>query len=205
MEQDGRWITTKSGNRVFIKNTNEYMNNKIRKEAKEKKQENDKTFQLSDENLQQVIDESISKWDDDYAQLYITKISPDDFLDLTTSDTQWSIIKDESREANINSMLNKKYVADMMYLSVDMQTGEVTGHEGRHRMMALRNAGYKEADIVVWPNNYDKYHTKEYENKRITAQAGTGFSSKYKDFNTTLKKVTPVSKRNVEKIKERNY
>lgn len=36
MNEDGRWITTKSGNRVFIKNKsiNEYMNDEIRKGAK---------------------------------------------------------------------------------------------------------------------------------------------------------------------------
>lgn len=31
---DGRWITTKAGNRVFIKNTNAYMNDFIRKKQK---------------------------------------------------------------------------------------------------------------------------------------------------------------------------
>ena len=183
-------------------NTNQYMNDKIRKEGKKEK---DKAYQLTDDNLQQIIDESISKWDDHYAQLYISKISPDDFLELTTDYNMYGYIKDEVKELDLAKVQGAKYVADMMYLDVDLETGLVNGHEGRHRMMALKNAGYKQVDIVVWPRNYDKYNAKEYTNKKITAQEGTGFSSKYKDFSTELKQLIPVSKANVDRIKRRDY
>lgn len=41
MEEDGRWITTKYGNRVFIRNksTNDYMNELIRSKLKHKDEE----------------------------------------------------------------------------------------------------------------------------------------------------------------------
>lgn len=41
MEQDGRWITTKTGNRVFIKNTNAYMNDFIRRSVLTKNKQSD--------------------------------------------------------------------------------------------------------------------------------------------------------------------
>lgn len=46
MQEDGRWITTKNGNRVFIKNKdiNDYMNNKIRKKGKKTEEEKEQYF-----------------------------------------------------------------------------------------------------------------------------------------------------------------
>lgn len=195
------WRRNKYGG--LFKVTNDYMNKKIRGENVE--QDNKKSYQLTDNQINQVIDESVSQWDDNYAKLYMTKINPNDFLDLTTSDNMWVYIKDETKELDLPKIQNTKYVADMMYLDIDLETGEVRGHEGRHRMMALRNAGYKEVDIVVFPYNYEKYNAKEYTNKKITAQEGTGFASNKKDFSTNLKKLVPVSKANIERIKNRDY
>lgn len=187
-------------------NTNKYMNEKIRNSViRINGTEENKEYQLTDENLQQVIDESISKWDDNYAQLYMTKISPEDFLQLTTDENMYGYIKDEVKELDVSKIQNANYVADMMYLDIDLQTGEVNGHEGRHRMMALKNAGYKKVDLVVWARNYDKYNAKEYTNKKITAQYGTGFASTHKDYSTELEKLVPVSKANIDRIKKRDY
>ena len=195
--KDGRIIPIKVDD---TETTNEYMNNKIKKDASK-----EKTYQLTDDNLQQVIDESISQWDEDYAKLYMTKINPDDFLELTTSYDIYTDIRDNVKELDIDKIKGAKYVADMMYLDIDLETGQVAGHEGRHRMMALKNAGYKKVDLVVWARNYDKYHAKEYTNKVITAQDYTGFSSKAKDYSVELEKLVPVSKRNIDRIKKRDY
>jgi hypothetical protein len=191
-----RWVTLKDGRRIMI---NDYMNNKIRTEANK-----ENTYQLTDENIQQVIDESISQWDDNYAKLYMTKINPDDFLKLTATPNDIERFTKENvssglNNLNINTLKSKKYVADMMYLDIDFQNEIVYGHEGRHRMLALKNAGYKEVDLVVWARNYDKYNAKEYTNFTVSGQEMQSHKS------VTLKKLVPVSKANVERIKKRDY
>ena len=62
MQEDGRWITTKSGNRVFIKNKdiNDYMNNKIRNKGKKTKEEKEQEFK-----------ENFTMKDEDYSSDYI--------------------------------------------------------------------------------------------------------------------------------------
>ena len=158
-----------------------------------------KIYELTEENIQQVIDESVSEWDDDYARLYLTKISPSDFLKLTASEKTMERLEKEKFELDVDILKKSKVVADMMYLDIDLETGEVRGHEGRHRMKALLDNGYKEVEIVVFPYNYSKYNAKEYNNKRIYAQEHGGTGS------VDLKYLIPVSKRNKERIKSRNY
>lgn len=165
--------------------------------GKFKKEE--KEFKLSDSDIQQVIDESVSEWDEDYARLYISKISPEDFLKLTANDSMMVMLEENRFDLDLSQVENKKYVADMMYLDIDLETGEVRGHEGRHRMYSLKNAGYKEAEIVVFPYNYSKYNAEEYKNKRIYAQEGGGSGF------TDLEYLIPVSKRNKDRIKNRRY
>lgn len=190
-----RWITYK-GKRLPIGEDGKIL--KISKDDIENMKK--KKYRLTNENIQQIIDESISEWDEDYARLYLTKINPKDFLKLTSSEDYFVAIKNNTLELDLEKMEGSKYVADMMYLDIDLETGKVRGHEGRHRMSALENEGYELVDIVVFPNNYDKYHAKEIDNIALKPQEGT---DRYE--NVTIKKLTPVSKRNVEMIKNREY
>ena len=190
------WRTV-GGRRIFIVNGQD-LSTAMRESGKFN---SNKKYEFTDENIEQIIHESVSKWDDDYAQLYITKISPKDFLELTSSQIHYDYIKMKQTERlDLEKIQNAKVVADMMYLDIDLGTGEVRGHEGRHRMSAFENEGYTEIDIVVFPYNYEKYNTKELNNFRITQQEGTERKK-----STILKKLVPVSKRNVEKIRKRDY
>lgn len=190
-----RWITYK-GKRLPIGEDGKIL--KISKDDIENMKK--KKHRLTNENIQQIIDESISEWDEDYARLYLTKINPKDFLKLTSSEDYFVAIKNNTLELDLEKIEESKYVADMMYLDIDLETGKVRGHEGRHRMSALENEGYELVDIVVFPYNYDKYHAKEIDNIVLKPQEGT---DRYE--NVTIKKLTPVSKRNVEMIKNREY
>lgn len=190
-----KWITYK-GKRLPIGEDGKIL--KISKDDIENMKK--KKHRLTNENIQQIIDESISEWDEDYARLYLTKINPKDFLKLTSSENYFETIKNNTLELDLEKIEGSKYVADMMYLDIDLETGKVRGHEGRHRMSALENEGYELVDIVVFPYNYDKYHAKEIDNIVLKPQEGT---DRYE--NVTIKKLTPVSKRNVEMIKNREY
>lgn len=181
-----RWITYK-GRHLLVDDDGKIVNNK-------------KQFNLTDNNINEIISESISEWDDDYAQLYLTRISPDDFLKLTASENTMQRLENEKFESlDISTLENKRLVADMMYLDIDMKTGKVLGHEGRHRMYALKNAGYNDIEIPVFASNYDKYHTEEYKNKQIYSQEGVAYNS------SELEYLIPVSKRNKNRIKNREY
>lgn len=181
-----RWITYK-GRHILIDDDGNIANNK-------------KEFNLTDENINQIISESVSEWDEDYARLYLTKISPDDFLKLTASERMMQILENEKFDSlDINMLENKKYVADMMYLDIDMESGQVLGHEGRHRMMALKNEGYDSVEIVVFPRNYQKYNAREYRDKEIYNQEGVESHFSKLDY------LMPVSKRNIERVKNREY
>lgn len=88
----------------------------------------------------------------DNGNYYIASISPQEFLKITSNDR---MIKDIERysvetygELNLNE-LNKGY----MSLTIDLNTGQVVSHEGRHRMVLLRNAGYKKAQVIVQSPN----------------------------------------------------
>lgn len=172
--------------------TNEHMNNKIRGEE-------NKVYKLTDNQIDQVIDESVSQWDDNYARLYMTKINPDTYLQLTATSNAMERIEKEKFDLDIEQVNSKNRVADMMYLDIDLETGEIRGHEGRHRMYAFKNAGYNEVDIVVFPYNYEKYNAKEYNNFKIKGQEILNYKS------AELKKLVPVSKVNIERIKNRDY
>lgn len=189
------WRRNKYGG--LFKVTNDYMNNKIRSDAT--KESNKKVYQLTDNQINQVIDESVSQWDDNYARLYMTKIDPKKYLELTATSNAMERIEKENFDLDIEQVKAKNRVADMMYLDIDLETGEIRGHEGRHRAYAFQNAGYNEIDIVVFPYNYEKYNAKEYKDFTIKGQEILSYKS------TQLKDLVPVSKANIERIKNRDY
>lgn len=207
--EDGVWRTI-GGRRVFIKHGQDLAtamreSGKFgNKKQEEQPQQQEKEFELSEDNINQVISESVSKWEDNYAKLYMTKMSPDDFLKLTIADEEQYLLKEGNflrsmDNVDTNILHDKKYVADMMYLSIDLENQNVIGHEGRHRMMLLKEAGYKQVDVVIWASNYDKYNAKEYKNFTVNGQE--------KQFNkqVTFNDLVPVSKANIERIKKHDY
>ena len=199
-----------------IRVTNKYMNTLIRNDYKTKldkslkqnktqdtKQSDKKTYQLTNDQLQNVIDESISQWEDNYAKLYMTKMSPNDFLSLTANEQVMNMLEQTATKLDLNEMNKPRNVASMMYLDVDLEMGEVRGHEGRHRAYALKNAGYNEMDVIIWPwqSESDKYHSKERDNYTMTGQTGMNLNNN----KVTVRKIVPVSKANIERIKRRDY
>ncbi len=195
---NGKWITLKDGRRILIKpkqvvikDTNFYMNNTIRG-----KNNNDKKFQLSNENIDKLIESSISEWDDNYALNYITKMTPDDFLKLTANQNVMEMLEAQKFDLDLD-ILNRK--GSWIFLDIDFENNVAVSHEGRHRMYALKNAGYNQVDVVVFPRNYEKYNAKTYNNIKIKAQ------DEISDDYVLFDKITPVSKANADKIRKREY
>jgi len=118
-----------------------------------------KSYKIPAEILERAYNRKANKYDE--ARFYTADINPDDFLELTTTKEQLNEI--------INDNIDRKFVLDLdtinqsyMFLQVNMRTGKVIGHEGRHRMLALKNAGYKKAQILIFPE-YGTYKDTEYK------------------------------------------
>lgn len=107
---------------------------------------------------------------EDYAKAYKCKMSPKDFLDLTTKDGADSIklgdyIWGEFKELDVDEFTKE---SQPIYLDIwfddknNNHKAKVVGHEGRHRMFALMQKGIKKVDVVLfvreWDTEYDKYH-----------------------------------------------
>lgn len=202
-EQDGRWITTKYGNRVFIrdkteKTTNQYMNEKIRQSViRVKAEDNEKEYKIPTEMIDRVYNSRRNPYNDQFADCYVASISPDDFLNLTTTAYTISSIGDDNKNRNYGKLDLNKINQGYMFLEIDMKSGKVTQHEGRHRMLLMKEAGYKDVEIMVFPSygTSDRYNPITYNNKVVSNQQGT-------DFQTSIKQIIPLNKENYEKIKK---
>ena len=92
----------------------------------------------------------------DYTQGWITSISPTDFINLTTKTLTDRAKFDAAKTEYGSTMDSYDYMAELKenkrqtpYLAVDLGTGEVVGHEGRHRMRALEHEGVQSVPIRI--------------------------------------------------------
>ena len=114
---------------------------------------------MTTERIDYLIEDSGAGRKQDYANYWITSINPTDFIDMTTTPR----IQDRAAfdkfpsEWNENSTMDtydymgelKKNMRQTPYLAIDITTGEVVGHEGRHRMRALEREGVESVEIRV--------------------------------------------------------
>lgn len=99
----------------------------------------------------------------DYAQAYVTYMSPIDYLKLTAG-TKVHTIEDIQNSNNKYGDLDLTKIDNdydwAIRLTVDEsgRTTEVIGHEGRHRMMMLGNAGFEQVPVLIFnpDNKYSK-------------------------------------------------
>ena len=117
----------------------------------------DRTAILKEETVDRWLKDYASKASPNYAQMYITYIDPNKFLKLTTSITGRHYIEKESKSLDEAEFAD--YTKDQpIFLEINHDTGEVTGHEGRHRCVALLDAGINSVPVLLqdYSNKYDK-------------------------------------------------
>lgn len=132
-----------------------------------------------------------------YSKAYATFISPEDFLSLTTANL--SRIESESRELNQEEL---KGYRQAIYLTYDpSEPGVVAGHEGRHRMVALRNAGIKQVPIAI------QFYGEEGKSNRQPLEqlelSGQEFNSGKAPGHVILKDLVPISRAYRNEIEEK--
>jgi hypothetical protein len=82
---------------------------------------------------------------------YVARVSPKDFLNATTTRDGMERIREESTPLDTDRLMKESQ--PIMLLVQQGKVGntdvwEITGHEGRHRMMALADAGYDSVPVV---------------------------------------------------------
>lgn len=120
------------------------------------------------QNRALVSEETLDKWmtgnwyganDPNYAQAFITSMSPREFLDLTTIYDKGRIYAES--EGRTMEWMKEISKGQPIQLDIDTETGQVTGHEGRHRMAVLERAGVREVPVLLFDmgNKYSKQPT----------------------------------------------
>ena len=103
-----------------------------------------KVYNFSYKRLKDLFEYSSAPGEPNYAKSYATWISPLDYLSLTCPNAQEFL--DKAKPLEYKKLCDER---QEIYLRVDFETGRVVGHEGRHRMAALHNAGANMVAITV--------------------------------------------------------
>ena len=107
---------------------------------------------VDNKKIAHISEERKNKFLRMYPDAYLTRIPIQQFLNMTTEGhVDQRQIYSTSRKISQSIPVDdiKNTAGEYMYLKVDLKTGEVISHEGRHRMTALLNAGNAYADVFV--------------------------------------------------------
>lgn len=138
------------------------------------------TVALEASTVDQYLKDYAAKGSPRYAQAYIAYMAPRDFLDLTTSETGRSHIERTSQKLNVQELGDASRYQPIQ-LRIDHETGEVVGHEGRHRAYAMQQEGIGSIPVLLFDssNKYSKeeighltLHGQDFGNTRSTAEVG---------------------------------
>lgn len=110
-----------------------------------------------------------TKFDPNYSQAYIGWMSPRAYLTLTTKRGEEDRIYDQGWWSDVNEISRRAGQGDPIYLDINHETGEIEGHEGRHRMMYLSSLGITHVP-VVFRDTSNKYDKTELDNFQLWGQ-----------------------------------
>lgn len=152
---------------------------------------------LKEETIDKYLKDYATKFTPNYAQAFITYMSPDDFLKLTTSG-QASRMRIESQTGELDlDELKDATIHQPFYLRMDTKTGRIEGHEGRHRATALSRAGVTQIPVLIFDSRNDKEHIASIVLK------GQNFNGKYNRARVTAENLIPFNYANRDEIIER--
>lgn len=150
---------------------------RFRYSLKEGEKVYNKTVVLEENTVDTYLKDYASKGSPKYAQAYITYMSPNDFVALTTSPSGRNLVEMTSKPLDAQK-LGEASRWQPIQLHIDHETGEVTGHEGRHRATAMQRAGIRNIPVLMFDksNKYSKetigkllLHGQDFGNSRSNA------------------------------------
>ena len=151
----------------------------------------------SAERMEREIYNSSSATRMDYAKSYIAWVNPDDFLyATTTSDQVRAKIEEEAGELDLERLRKE---TQPIHLTVDFETGDIKGHEGRHRLTALSKAGVEKVAVIFDAWNDDRYNTKPISMMKINGQV---FDRYHYGHGFYVHDMLPISKRYADAVRQ---
>ena len=107
---------------------------------------------LTDERIDRLMSQYAYTMDDKKTKAYIGWVKPDDFLAATTPVEQRKRLEYEAEPLDQEKMRRQ---TQELRLDGEIEDGafNTLGHEGRHRMMALRNAGVDRVPVTFYLYN----------------------------------------------------
>jgi len=157
-----------------------------------------RTVVLKESTVDRYLKDYASSGSPKYAQAYIVRMSPRDFISLTTSRVGRILVQQQTGELDM-AELQKANVQQPMQLRIDTETGEVIGHEGRHRATALGRAGVNSIPVLLFDGK-NKYSKTALESLDLTGQ---DFGSSRSDAAVTVRDVQPLSYANRDTVIEK--
>lgn len=163
-----------------------------------------KSLAWTDERIDDYLDYYASS-NPNYAQAYITYMTPQQFLNLTVGDKNVTLDVLEL-ESEAYGDLNFEKLGKDKPIRLSIKEGrvwsQVTSHEGRHRMILLGKAGFEKVPVLVIDRSTDYGKTAKDELKLIPEKwISTEYISKSR--NTVVKDVIPFSQGNRDLIIEK--
>ena len=147
---------------------------------------------VSEDTLEQWLKDYAAS-NPNYAQAYIAYMSPPQFLKLTTKGIiERNHIREQSENTTAEEAQNRAR-KEPIFLRVDVESGEVYGHEGRHRMVALDRAGVTKVPVLLFDS-----HNK---NSKIALDEAT-FVSQFGPDISTVKNLQPLSRGNIDNVRQ---
>ena len=169
--------------------------------------EENRTAVMTSERINRDIKDSGAS-NPTYAQRYITRISPKDFIDLTVMQNNMDRKNFDTRvEGDSGSTMGDvDYLSALSnseqtpYLCVDRTTGKIIGHNGRHRIRALEMSGIESVEIEVElyeDGKMVKYNAETIPDMAISSQYDTAIE-------THISNIIPLNESHRDEI-ERTY
>ncbi|MBQ7247132.1 MAG: hypothetical protein IJS22_03460 [Lachnospiraceae bacterium] len=173
---------------------------------------NEQTAAMRRERLEDMIEGSTAGNRKDYARQWITSINPTDFLNMTLGTRNQNREVFDKMPGEYGSTVNERdFTEDLKksrqtpYLIVDVDSGEVLGHEGRHRMRALEKQGITSAEIGIefYRSGMLAKELNGYGNPLETIKSMEIFNQRGTGQSITLSDIMPLNNANKEAIMER--
>ena len=155
-----------------------------------------KKVRYSDDRFEKLWNESMYTQSDAEKKTkgYLAFVNPMDFVRATVSTDYYDRLLQEREPLDLERL---KAYDQVPFLSVSEKNGEwkITGHEGRHRMMALHDDGYREVPVYIHLRAED---AESIPVKALTAQYADAVSSVL-----MIAEVEPLSYANKQKAMEK--
>ena len=116
-----------------------------------------RTALLNESTVDKYLRDFAAEKTPSYTKAYIAWMTPKEFLDLTTSKEGRARIEQMTKPLDL-ARLSEVTRQQPFQLQINHETGEVLGHEGRHRASALSKAGIENIPVILKDesNKYDK-------------------------------------------------